>query len=672
MDQESIFSEALKKNTLEERARFLAQACGDNTELRIEVEALLSAHDDAGSFLKKPPEELAATFNTDESLSKDDSDDAWRELLKPSDSADCIGTLGSYEIIELVGRGGMGVVLRARDAKLNRTVAIKLLAPELAANAMAVRRFLREARAAAAVSHDHVVTIYAIDEDSRPPLIAMEYVDGISLQQKIDQCGELDVKTILRIGMQTTAGLAAAHRQGLVHRDIKPSNILLENHIERVKLSDFGLARAVDDIGVTRTGQITGTPQYMSPEQAQAQRIDHRTDLFSLGCVLYAMCTGRAAFRADSAVAVMHRIVHEPAPPIRETNDDIPDWMCEIVDKLLEKNPDDRFQSAEEVEALLAGHLAHLQQPESVQQPERLKPSRSDRGTRLSRELSESLSAPISPQRRATNMLTTIGGLDVVVCLALFFGIAPGFRGREIPNVLAVSTVFGGLIGTVLLLSILINRRRSVNGALPRLIGILGGVLALLPCGPVHILAIPVSIWIIHVFWHRSEAGHSPDSASAQPAVLPTRSAAKWPAVYLALIAVGLLSPALEGDSGFITRNWLNLTGRGRITLNVRDAGVRVTLNGAEEAVTGSGTVNVAVVPGAYVIRSNNRGGLLTTNLHEIARGLRVIQRIDDIATGVAIIGPVSTEKLDQTARAELLREYSQPDAPPGVSPGAE
>jgi serine/threonine protein kinase len=673
MDQESIFSEALKKNTLEERARFLAQACGDNTELRIEVEALLSAHDDAGSFLRKPPEELAATFNSDESLSNDDSDDAWRKLLKPSNSADCIGTLGSYEIIELVGQGGMGVVLRARDAKLKRTVAIKLLAPELAANAMAVRRFLREARAAAAVSHNHVVTIYAIDEDSRPPLIAMEYVDGISLQQKIDQCGELDVKTILRIGMQTTAGLAAAHRQGLVHRDIKPSNILLENHIERVKLSDFGLARAVDDIGVTQTGQITGTPQYMSPEQAQAQRIDHRTDLFSLGCVLYAMCTGRAAFRADSAVAVMHRIVHEPPTPIREINDDIPDWMCEIVDKLLEKNPDDRFQSAEEVEALLAGHLAHLQQPESVQQPERLKPSRSDRGTQLSRELSdESLSPPISPQRRATNMLTTIGGLDVVVCLALFFGIAPGFRGREIPNVLAVSTVLGGLIGTVLLLSILIYRRRSANGALPRSIGSFGGVLALLPCGPVHILAIPVSIWSIHVFWHRPEAGRSPDSASAHPAVLPAGSAAKWPAVYLALIAVGLLSLALEGDSGFITRNWLNLKGRGRITLNVRDAGVRVTLNDAEQAVTGSGTVNVAVVPGVYVIRTNNRGDLLATYLHEIPRGFRVTQKINDLATGVAIIGPVSTEKLDHTARAKLLKKYSQPDAPPGASPRAE
>ncbi|HIK92189.1 MAG TPA: serine/threonine protein kinase, partial [Planctomycetes bacterium] len=234
----------------------------------------------------------------------------------------------------------------------------------------------REARAAAAVSHDHVVAIHSIDDVARPPIIVMEFIDGQSVQQKIDKVGALDVKSILRIGMQTAAGLEAAHRQGLVHRDIKPANILLENGIERVKLTDFGLARAIDDIGMTKTGQITGTPQYMSPEQAQEQRVDHRTDLFSLGCVLYAMCPGRAAFRADSAVAVMHRIVHEEPRPVREVNEDIPDWLCEIVDKLFEKNPENRFKSAEEVEDLLGRHLAHLQQPNSVPMPVCVSPNR--------------------------------------------------------------------------------------------------------------------------------------------------------------------------------------------------------------------------------------------------------------------------------------------------------
>lgn len=392
MNERTIFLEALEKDNPEQRSAFLDKVCGEDAELRHRVETLLSAHNDAGSFLEKTPQEIDAdsvfgetvgrTFERAEGSATDNSasDEAWQNLLTPTDASDRLGNLGPYEICELVGRGGMGVVLRAHEPKLSRTVAVKLLAPELALNPVAVQRFLREARAAAAVSHDHVVAIHSIDDESHPPLIVMEFIQGQSLQQKIDKVGALDVRSILRIGMQTAAGLSAAHRQGLVHRDIKPANILLENGIERVKLTDFGLARAVDDISMTRTGQITGTPQYMSPEQAQGQRVDHRTDLFSLGCVLYAMCTGRAAFRADSAVAVMHRVVHDAPRPIREVNEDIPDWLCGIVEKLLAKEADDRFASAEEVEDLLSRHLAHLQQPTAIPQPSPVLPDNSTQG----------------------------------------------------------------------------------------------------------------------------------------------------------------------------------------------------------------------------------------------------------------------------------------------------
>ena len=363
--REKIFSKASEITDAKARAEFLNAACGGDQQLRSEVEGLLKHDQDAGSFLERRPEELVADIGVSPreeagyadandtqaaSAGSDRLDESWRELLSPSKTPDRLGMLGQYEVIELVGRGGMGVVLRALDPKLNRIVAIKLLAPELSAQATAVQRFLREARAAAAVSHDHVVAIHAIDDTSSPPMIVMEMIDGQSLQQKIDATGALDLKSILRIGMQAAAGLSAAHRQGLVHRDIKPSNILLENGIEKVKLTDFGLARAVDDIGMTQTGQITGTPQYMSPEQAQGQHVDHRTDLFSLGCALYAMCTGTAAFRADSAVAVLHRVVHDTPRAIEELNSDIPKWMCEIVNKLLAKNPNDRFSSAEEIE----------------------------------------------------------------------------------------------------------------------------------------------------------------------------------------------------------------------------------------------------------------------------------------------------------------------------------
>jgi len=162
------------------------------------------------------------------------------DSLTSSDKPGCLGVLGQYEVIEVVGRGGRGLVFRAHDTKLDRIVAIKVMAPELAANPMAVKRFLREARAAAAVSHDHVVTIHAIEEANRPPCIVMEFIDGPSVQEEIDQRGALDVTEILRIRMQTARGLAAAHEQGLVHRDIKPANILLENRVEWVKLTGFG------------------------------------------------------------------------------------------------------------------------------------------------------------------------------------------------------------------------------------------------------------------------------------------------------------------------------------------------------------------------------------------------------------------------------------------------
>src|SRR5262249_12616885 len=202
------------------------------------------------------------------------------------------------EILEVLGRGGFGVVLKAFDEKLHRMAAIKLLSARFAGNATARQRFLREARAAAAVSNQHVVGIYAVEEEPVPYLV-MEYVAGQTLQQKLDEGGPLQPKEVLRVGWQIADGLAAAHAIGLIHRDIKPGNILLEDSVERVKITDFGLARAADDASLTQSGQVAGTPAYMSPEQADGEKVDHRTDLFSLGSVLYAMCAGHPPFRAD-------------------------------------------------------------------------------------------------------------------------------------------------------------------------------------------------------------------------------------------------------------------------------------------------------------------------------------------------------------------------------------
>jgi serine/threonine-protein kinase len=241
-------------------------------------------------------------------------------------------------------------------------VAIKVLAPYLAHNPAARQRFAREGRAAAAVVHEHVVAIYNVESEGEVPFLVMQYVAGESLQDRVERQGPLGSREILRIGIQAAAGLAAAHQQGLVHRDVKPANILLETGVERVLLTDFGLARAMDDASLTHTGIVAGTPQYMSPEQANGQPVDYRSDLFSLGSVLYFMATGHPPFRAERPMAVLHRICHDRHRPVREVNPDLPGELSAVIDRLLDKRPRHRPGSAAEVQQTLAEILADLQQ----------------------------------------------------------------------------------------------------------------------------------------------------------------------------------------------------------------------------------------------------------------------------------------------------------------------
>jgi serine/threonine-protein kinase len=279
-------------------------------------------------------------------------------FLSPPQKPGELGRLGRYEILEEVGRGSMGVVLKAFDPSLHRVVAIKVLAPHLATSGVARQRFLREAKAAACVAHDHIVTIHAVDEANGLPYLVMQYVAGRSLQERLDRDGPLtDLAEILRIGTQTAQALAAAHGHGIVHRDVKPANILLEEGVQRVKITDFGLARAADDASLTQSGFVAGSPLYMAPEQARGEAIDHRADLFSLGSVLYTMCTGRPPFRASHALAVLRRVCEDAPRPIRETNPEVPDWLAAVVEKLMAKDPADRFQSAAEVAEVLGRHL---------------------------------------------------------------------------------------------------------------------------------------------------------------------------------------------------------------------------------------------------------------------------------------------------------------------------
>lgn len=367
----------------------VAEHLEDCDACRSALETLAAGHEwwDEASSLLNAKLDTAEKWNAETSSSVDDSEEVDfivsplstvessvgnvpLDFLEPSDSPMMLGMLGDYDIIEPIGCGGMGVVLKGYDSKLNRFVAVKVLAPHYATSAAARKRFAREAKAAAAVVHPHVLAIHSVDSTGRLPFLVMPFVDGESLQERVRRNGQLGTKEILRIGIQAARGLQAAHEQGLVHRDIKPGNILLERDVERAMLTDFGLARAVDDASMTRSGVIAGTPQYMSPEQARGEAVDHRSDLFSLGSVLYTMCAGRPPFRAETTMGLLRRIIDVDPRPLPEVNADIPLWLAAIIDKLHAKNADDRFDSAGELADLLEGCLAHVQQPTKTPLPD--------------------------------------------------------------------------------------------------------------------------------------------------------------------------------------------------------------------------------------------------------------------------------------------------------------
>jgi serine/threonine protein kinase len=302
---------------------------------------------------------------------------AWgQSLLRPAVSAEALGPLGDYEVKEVLGQGGMGVVFKAFEPALKRWVAIKVLSPNLATDALSRLRFEREAQAAAAVRHEHVVTIHAVREANGLPYFVMEYVGGGSLQDYLDQHGPPDWHAVARLGAEVASGLAAAHAHGLIHRDIKPSNILLQTEgapgpLGVAKITDFGLARVADGSRLTQAGLLAGTPMYMAPEQAQGEALDHRADLFSLGSVLYALCTGRDPFPGGNAVVVLRHVCEHTPTPIRDVNPAIPPWLAAVVERLHAKRPADRFATAAEVAELLRFNLEHPEQPRPVPRPRR-------------------------------------------------------------------------------------------------------------------------------------------------------------------------------------------------------------------------------------------------------------------------------------------------------------
>ncbi len=293
------------------------------------------------------------------------------DMLDPPTHPEMLGQIDEFEIEAKIGQGGMGIVFRGFDRSLNRPVAIKVLAPHLGSNDVARQRFEREAKAAAAVVHPSVVPIYRVSTTNKDrPYIAMALADGLSLQEHVTAHGPFDVKDVVRIGIQIASGLAEAHKQGLIHRDIKPANVLMEKDVSRILITDFGLARAADDVMMTQSGCLAGTPSYMSPEQVVGTELDHRSDLFSLGSLLYFISTGREPFRAESAFAVINKVTRAVPKSPRNINVDIPEVLNRIIERLLEKNPVNRIESAAKLEELLTQVLAHLQEPKQHSFPD--------------------------------------------------------------------------------------------------------------------------------------------------------------------------------------------------------------------------------------------------------------------------------------------------------------
>ncbi|MCA9048083.1 MAG: protein kinase [Planctomycetaceae bacterium] len=356
MNEQQIFTAAREITHLEKRDAFLNQACQGDPALLRRVSYLLKMDQTESPVLDCHPGALLEALDTgcvaetvDDSGYDNGIVDQLQSILEPSSRNGSLGRLGHYDIDQILGRGGFGVVLKAFDEKLHRVVAIKVLAPSMAATSPPRKRFLREARSAAAVRHEHVVQIYAVEEQPTPFLV-MEYIQGKTLQQRFDDEGPFEPSDVMRLGCQIARGLAAAHAKGIVHRDVKPANILLEDGpVMNVKITDFGLARTTDDASVTHSGLVAGTPMFMAPEQAAGSDVDHRADLFSFGSVLYTMCSGRPPFRASSAFAVLKRVVEDTPRPIRQVIPEVPAGLSAVIQRLHEKQPAKRFQSANDV-----------------------------------------------------------------------------------------------------------------------------------------------------------------------------------------------------------------------------------------------------------------------------------------------------------------------------------
>ncbi|MCI0392271.1 MAG: protein kinase [Acidobacteria bacterium] len=324
----------------EDRPAFLEEACAGDEELRREIESLLASHDDADSFIEKAPDDVIAGMIAEEQA---------RSIIGR--------TLDHYQVRSLLGQGGMGEVYRAHDTRLNRDVAVKILPEHLAGDAEALRRFEREAKAVAALSHPNILSIFDFGTEQGVNYAVMELLEGETLRDRMKH-SPLNWRGAVEIGISIAEGLAAAHAKGIIHRDLKPENIFLTTY-GQVKILDFGIARVkhvvsandetLTTAATTRPGTIMGTFGYMSPEQVRGETADAPSDIFSLGCVLYEMVSGKRPFAHTTTAESIAAILKEDPLALTEVNREVPGALAQLINHCLEKKPDDRYQSAHDL-----------------------------------------------------------------------------------------------------------------------------------------------------------------------------------------------------------------------------------------------------------------------------------------------------------------------------------
>jgi serine/threonine protein kinase len=344
-------------------------------------------------------------------------------------------TIGNYQITEELGRGGMAVVYRAYQPSLNRYVAIKVLPPQFSFDRQFIERFQREARAAAGLRHPNIVVIHDVGHQEGVYYLVMEYLEGRTLKDVIEQEGPLPARRVGRIVEQVATALDYAHQRGFVHRDVKPANIFVGKD-DHVTLTDFGIAKAASETQhLTRTGTLMGTPEYMSPEQAEGGTVDHRTDLYALGVVLYQMLVGRVPFRGTTPHAVLHAVIYEPPPPPRQINPNLNPALEAVIVKAVAKRPGQRFQRGAELTAALRGALRGKAPRVTVPPPRGVPPPQAATPRRGSRPAAEAVAARGGDSRRSPVLwiIAAIAGIVVLILggLLLFGG---GGDGPPVPS----------------------------------------------------------------------------------------------------------------------------------------------------------------------------------------------------------------------------------------------